>query len=173
MSEHYAIVFDFMWLIFKYFNVTKEDIKMIVEDMLHNFESKRFSIGVSVALAGHILYALIQTCVTEADGGVAAEEQLINLFSLFQTSQCAILPMDRAHIARSSKQPFMSSLQSAMAKIKTLIKDSPEFIEVLFRTTGHIYKIDGNHTLIKAAIIFLTLYPISCISNIFSSTVRS
>ena len=33
MSEHYAIVFDFMWLIFKYFNVTKEDIEMIIKDI--------------------------------------------------------------------------------------------------------------------------------------------
>ena len=35
-----------------------------------------------MALAGHILHTLIQTGITQADGGVAAEEQLVDLLAL-------------------------------------------------------------------------------------------
>lgn len=33
LTEHYAIVFDFMWLIFKYFNITRDDINKIMDDI--------------------------------------------------------------------------------------------------------------------------------------------
>ena len=67
----------------------------------------------------------------------------------------------------------MTSLQCTMTKIKTFIKDFPECVHISTRATCYIYQIDGDNTLIKAAIVFLTLDPVPCIRHIFSSSVRS
>ena len=56
----------------------------LVVHVLHHAQGKRLGTGIGVALAGHILHALIQTSVAQADGGVAAKEQLVDLLALLQ-----------------------------------------------------------------------------------------
>ena len=74
-----------------------------------------------MALARHILHALIQAGIAQADGGVAAEEQLVDFLTLLQASQCTMLPMNRAHIRNGTEQPLMTSLQCSMANIQSFI----------------------------------------------------
>ena len=52
--------------------------------MLHHVQRKGLSGGVGVALAGHILAALIQARIAKADGGIAAVEQLVDGLTLLQ-----------------------------------------------------------------------------------------
>lgn len=33
MSEHYEIVYDLMWFIFNHFNVTRDDVNKIMDDI--------------------------------------------------------------------------------------------------------------------------------------------
>ena len=49
-----------------------------VVHMLHHVQRKGLGGGVGVALAGHILAALIQARIAQADGGIAAVEQLVD-----------------------------------------------------------------------------------------------
>jgi len=107
-----------------------------------------------VALAGHILHALIQAGITQADGGIAAEQQLVDLFTLLQAGQCAVLPQDGCGITRGAQQPLVTGLQGAMAQVQTLIKDLPELFKVALRTQGNVHQIDGDHTLIETAVVF-------------------
>ena len=84
-----------------------------------------------------------------------------------------MLPMNRAHIRNSTEQPLMTSLQCSMANIQSFIKDFPECVHIPTRATCYIHQIDGNNTLIEAAVVFLPLDPVSCICYIFSSPIRS
>lgn len=71
----------------------------LVVHVLHHAQGKGFGTGIGVALAGHILHALIQTSEAQADGGVAAKEQLVDLLALLQAGQCAVLPQNGGGIA--------------------------------------------------------------------------
>ena len=67
----------------------------------------------------------------------------------------------------------MTSLQCTMAKIKTFIKDLPECVHIPTRATCYIHQIDGDDTLIEAAVVFLTLDPVPCICHIFGGSISS
>ena len=122
--------------------------------MLHHAQGKGFGTGIGVALAGHILHALIQTSVAQADGGVAAKEQLVDLLALLQAGQCAVLPQNGGGIAGGAHQALMAGLQCLVAESQTLIKDLPELLEVAAGGKGYIHQIDGDNTLIEAAVVF-------------------
>lgn len=64
-----------------------------VVHMLHDLQAEGGALlGVGVALAGHVLDALVESGVAQGDGGVTVEEQLVDGFPLLQTSQGAVLP---------------------------------------------------------------------------------
>ena len=67
--------------------------------MLHNVQRKGLGGGVGVALAGHILAALIQARVAQTDGGIAAVEQLVDGLALLQAGQRTVLPQDGRGVA--------------------------------------------------------------------------
>ena len=121
--------------------------------MLHHAQGKGFGTGIGVALAGHILHTLIQTGVAQADGGVAAKEQLVDLLALLQAGQCAVLPQNGGGIAGGAHQALMAGLQCLVAESQALIKDLPELIHILMRAQRDIGQVDGHDALVKATIV--------------------
>ena len=71
----------------------------IVVHGLHYLQRKGGGGRIGVALAGHILHALIQASIAKADGGVAAVQQLVNGLALLQAGQCTVLPQNGGGIA--------------------------------------------------------------------------
>ena len=126
----------------------------LVVHVLHHAQGKGLGTGIGVALAGHILHTLIQTSVAQADGGVAAKEQLVDLLALLQAGQCAVLPQNGGGIAGGAHQALMAGLQCLVAESQTLVKDLPELLEVAAGGKGYIHQIDGDNTLIEAAVVF-------------------
>ena len=121
--------------------------------MLHHAQSKGLCTGIGVALAGHILHALIQTGIAQTDGGVAAEQQLVDLFALLQSGQCAVLPQNGSGIAGSAQQSLVPCLQCAVAQGQTLVEDFPELLKVALGGECHIHQIDGDNALIESAVV--------------------
>ncbi len=125
----------------------------LVVHVLHHAQGKGLGTGVGVAAAGHILDALIQAGIAEADGGVAAEEQLVDLLALLQTGQRAVLPQDRGSVAGGAQQPLVACLKGTMAEGQPLVEDLPELLKVATGGQGHIHQVDGDDALIEAAVI--------------------
>ena len=126
----------------------------LVVHVLHHAQGKGLGTGVGMALAGHILHALIQAGITQADGGIAAEQQLVDLFTLLQAGQCAVLPQDGRGVAQGAQQTLVACLQGAVAQRQTLVKDLPELFKVAAGAQGNVHQIDGDHTLIETAVVF-------------------
>ena len=116
----------------------------LVVHVLHHAQGKGLGTGVGVAAAGHILDALIQAGIAEADGGVAAEEQLVDLLALLQTGQRAVLPQDRGSVAGGAQQPLVACLKGTMAEGQPLVEDLPELLKVATGGQGHIHQVDGD-----------------------------
>ena len=51
----------------------------LVVHLLHDGQRERRGLGIGVGVTRHVLDALVQTGVAQADGGVAAVEQLVDL----------------------------------------------------------------------------------------------
>ena len=125
----------------------------LIVHVLHHTQGKGLCGGIGMALAGHIFAAFIQTRIAQADGGVAAVQQLINGLALFQAGQSAVLPQNGCRIGQGTLKAVMAVLQGAVAQFQALIKNFPEFIRLTAGGQGHIRQVDGNNTLIEAAIV--------------------
>ena len=88
----------------------------LVVHVLHHAQGEGLGTGIGVALAGHILHTLVQAGIAQTDGGVAAEEQLVDLLALLQTGQRAVLPQDRGSVAGGAQQPLVACLKGTMAE---------------------------------------------------------
>ncbi len=64
----------------------------LIVHVLHHTQGKGLCGGIGMALAGHIFAAFIQARIAQADGGVAAVQQLINGLAFLQAGQSAVLP---------------------------------------------------------------------------------
>ena len=64
----------------------------LVVHALHDGHGKGRALLLGVAVARHVLDALIQAGIAQADGGVSAHEQLVDRLALLQTRQGAVLP---------------------------------------------------------------------------------
>ena len=106
-----------------------------------------------MALPGHELYALVESGIAQRDSGVSAVEQLIDGFTLFEPGAGAVLPQDRRGVGQCALEPLMAAQQGAVAQLQPLVKDLPEFFDISLGAEGHIGKVDGDHTLIEAAVI--------------------
>ena len=51
-------------------------------------------------------------------------------------------------------QALMAGLQCLVAESQALVKDLPELLEVAAGGKGYIHQIDGDNTLIEAAVVF-------------------
>ena len=124
-----------------------------VVHVLHNVQRKRLGGGVGVALAGHILAALIQARIAQADGGIAAVEQLVDGLALLQAGQRAVLPQDGRGVAQRALQAVVAAHQGLVAQLEALVKNLPELVKIAAAGQGHVHQIDGDNALIKAAIV--------------------
>ena len=113
----------------------------LIVHVLHHAQGKGFCGGVGMALAGHIFAAFIQARIAQADGGVAAVQQLINGLALFQAGQSAVLPQDGCRIGQGTLKAVMAVLQGAVAQFQALIKNFPEFIRLTAGGQGHIRQV--------------------------------
>ena len=110
----------------------------LVVHLLHDAQGERRGGGVRMALAGHILHALVQARVTQGDGGVAVIEQLVDGLAFFQTGQGTVLPQDGCHVGQRALQTVMAAAQSPVAQLQTLLKDAPELVQVAAGGKGHV-----------------------------------
>lgn len=121
--------------------------------MLHDAQGKGFGGRVGVALAGHILAALIQARITQADGGITAVQQLVDGLALLQAGQSAILPQDGRGIGQGALQAVVAAHEGFMAQIQTLVEDLPELVEIAAGGQSHVHQVDSDHALVEAAVI--------------------
>ena len=124
-----------------------------VVHVLHNVQRKRLGGRVGVAFAGHILAALIQARVAQTDGGIAAVEQLVDGLALLQAGQRAVLPQDGRGVAQCALQAVVAAHQGLVAQLEALVKNLPELIKIAAAGQGYVHQIDGDNTLVKAAIV--------------------
>ncbi len=106
-----------------------------------------------MAVARHVLDALIQAGIAQADGGVSAHEQLVDCLALLQTSEGTVLPKNRCGIRKRTHQALMTAQQGTVAQLKALIEDLPELVHVLMRAQCDIRQVDGHDALVKATIV--------------------
>ena len=111
-----------------------------------------------MTLASHILAALVQACITQTDSRVATMEQFVNGFTLLQSSQRTVLPMNRTNIRRRTLQTLMTALESAVTQFQSFVKDLPEFIKVTAARQRHIRQIDRYYALIEAPVVFRLIW---------------
>ena len=124
-----------------------------VVHVLHDGHGKRRAFLLGVAVARHVLDALIQTGIPQADGGIAAHEQFVDRLALLKARQGAVLPQNRCGIRKRAHQALMTAQQGTMAQLKALVEDLPELVHVLMRAQCDIGQVDGHNTLVKAAIV--------------------
>ena len=125
-----------------------------------------------MALAGHVLYALIQTRVAQRNGGVAAVEELVDALAFFEPSQSAVLPQDGGGVGGGALQTVVTAAQRAVAQLQPLVKDLPELVDVAAGGQSHVRQVDGDHALIEAAIVLvLAGLIVSGVGNIAHSGV--
>ena len=121
-----------------------------VVHMLHDLEGEFLAFAVTVRLTGHIIGALVQTCVAQRDGRVAAVEQLVDGLALFQAAERAILPEDRRHIRASTPEAFMPAAERTMTQLQTFIEDFPEAIFIAAGGEGYVGKVDRDDALVNS-----------------------
>ena len=125
-----------------------------VVHVLHDLQRKGLGGRVGVAAAGHILAALIQAGVPQADGGVAAVQQLVDGLALFQAGQRAVLPQDGRGVAQRAFQAVVAAHQGLVAQLQALVKDLPELVKVAAAGQRHVHQVDGHDALVEAAVVF-------------------
>ena len=125
----------------------------LVVHALHDGHGKRRALLLGVAVARHVLDALIQASIAQADGGVSAHEQLVDRLTLLQTSEGAVLPKNRGGIRKRTHQALMTAQQGTVAQLKALIEDFPELVHVLMRAQRDIGQVDSHNALVEATVI--------------------
>ncbi len=103
----------------------------LVVHVLHDARANGVASWSVWLLAGHVLDALIQTGIAQADGGIAAHEQLVDRLALLQAGQRAVLPQNGRGIRKRAHQALMTAQQGAMAQLEALVEDLPELVQVL------------------------------------------
>ena len=137
-----------------------------VVHVLHDFQRKGLGGRVGVAAAGHILAALVQAGVAQADGGVAAVQQLVDGLALFQAGQRAVLPQDGRGVGQGALQAVVAAHQRLVAQRQPLVKDLPELVKVAVGAERHVHQVDGDDALIEAAVIFRLAVVIFGVGNV-------
>ena len=108
-----------------------------------------------MALARHVLHALVKPRVAEGDGGVAVVEELVDDLALLQPGQRPVLPEDGGHVRGRALQPLVAALQGPVAELQPLVKDPPELPQVPAGGKCHIRQVDGDDALVEAAVVFV------------------
>ena len=110
------------------------------------------SVGVRLADSAHKLGDLVQTNVTERNGGITAVEQMLDALTLAESCKSAVLPVNRADVACDLLECFVTAHKSLKAKLESLVKELPELLLVAPCDNTDLRKIDRNDTLIEASL---------------------
>ena len=86
-----------------------------------------------MALAGHVLHALIESGVAEGDGGVAVVEQAVDGFALLESGAGTVLPEDGRGVGERAAQAVVAAAERAVAQLEAVFKNIPEFFDVTAR----------------------------------------
>lgn len=81
-------------------------------------------------LADHVLDALVQAAVSEGQGGIPVQQQVVYLLSRGEPSERAVLPQDRSHVGGAANQPVVSASKRLVAELEPLVEDLPESLHV-------------------------------------------
>ena len=127
----------------------------LVVHLLHDGQGERRGGGVGMALAGHVLHALIESGVAEGDGGVAVVEQTVDGFALLETGAGAVLPEDGRGVGERTAQAVVAAAERAVAQLEPVFKNIPELFDVAAGGERDVGQIDGHDALIEAAVILV------------------
>ena len=125
----------------------------LVIHVLHDGHGEGSSLGIGVAFARHVLAALVQTGISQADGGIAPVEERVDDFALLQTRKGTVLPKDGGCIGQRALQAVVTTHEGTVAQLEAFVEDLPERIHVTFRRAGDIDQIDGDDALVEAAVV--------------------
>ena len=125
----------------------------LIVHTLHDGHGKGRALLLGVAVARHVLDALIQAGIPQADGGIAAHEQLVDRLALLQAGEGTVLPKNRCGIRKRTHQTLMTAQQGAVAQLEALVEDFPELVHVLMRAQRDIGQVDGHNALVKATVV--------------------
>ncbi len=117
----------------------------------HHPHGEFFPFGGGVAAALHGLGAFVQADVSQAQGGIAAFQQLVDGFPFLQAGNGAVLPVDGAHIAADALQGIVPDHQGFIAQIQPFIQQLPEFCFVPFGNDPDLRQVQGHNSLVKPA----------------------
>ena len=126
-----------------------------VVHVLHHLQGEGGGGGVGVALAGHVLHALVQPSVSQGDGGVAVVEQLVDGLALLQPGAGAVLPEDGRHVGQRALQAVVAAHEGPVAQLQPLVKNLPELVQVTAGAERHVRQVDGHHALVEAAVVLV------------------
>ena len=105
-----------------------------------------------MAVAGHVLDALVETGIAERDGGVTAIEQLVDGLALLEAGERTVLPQDGRGIRKRALETVVAAAQGAMAELEALLEDVPELLLVTAAGQRHVDQVDGHDALIEATV---------------------
>ena len=106
-------------------------------------------------LAVHSHAHFVDTSISKGNSGISIVKELVNGLTLLKTGKRTVLPQDRGNIGNRSKKTLMSAAKCSVAKLKAILQDLPEFIEITLRGACHINKVDGHNALIETAVEFV------------------
>ena len=146
----------------------------LVVHVLHDGHGKRRALLLGVAVTRHVLNALIQAGIAQADRRVSAHEQLVDRLALLQTRQGAVLPKNRRGVRKCTHQALMTAQQGTVAQLKALIEDLPELVHILVRAQCDIRQVDGHNALVKATIVLgLVRVVVQRVGNVVKTVART
>ena len=126
----------------------------LVVHMLHDLHGERRALRLGVAVAGHVLHALVEPRVAERNGGIPAVEQFVDRLALLKARKRTVLPQNRRGIGKRALQAIMAAHESLTAQLETLVENLPELRLVAMGRKRHIRQADGDNALVEAPIVF-------------------
>ena len=127
-------------------------LEALVVHALHDRERERRGLIVGMAVAGHVLDALVEAGIAERDGGVTAVEQLVDGLTLLETGERAVLPQDGRGIRERALEAIVTAAQGAMAQLEALFEDVPELVLVPATGQRDVNQVDGHDALVEATV---------------------
>ena len=99
----------------------------------HQARGERVTFFAGMRFAGDEFGRFIHADVAEGKRGIRILQVRINLFTRFEASNRAILPMNRRHVAHDIFQEVIAQHQCFVAKLQTFFQNFKEFFFRMFR----------------------------------------
>ena len=123
--------------------------------ILHDLQGKRSGRLVCMGLSSHIPDTLIESCISQGNGGITAVKEPVNGLPLLKPCQGAVLPENRSRIRQGALQTVVAAHQGTVAQVQPLVKYLPEGIHIAPRGQGHVHQVNGHHALVETAVEFI------------------